>query len=369
MAFAIKPVLPKPVPYIIASFFAIIIASIYLFEHRFWCITYRAFIRRFSFYRIAAYLANMILSFLVLAKIIKSFLVKTCMDLLHLVCLPELRQAGAARNRHHGHVRQLVMVFRALHRSMAHRAHRPQGGRRMAAGRSVYRRHRARDPASALQPVLHPRDEDDRPRRSRRAVRRPVHAGHGRARDLPRANGEWVDAGRGQARRRRRRAHAPRCLRPASRSRSAASRRCRSRRRTPSTPTTSWRRTAPMWRAGSCCPIRRPSATSNGPSAACRAPGASSTGCGGWSARRPRSPQAPGERPAEFSPPALVVRKAAHSALAKVPRHREAALQRLRRAYLRIRQRLGSAIAKDEHAGLRLGGARGGRIMVGCFTR
>ena len=36
---------------------------------------------------------------------------------------------------------------------------------------------------------------------------------------------------------------------------------------------------------------RRPSATSNGPSAACRAPGASPTGCGGWSARRPRSPQ------------------------------------------------------------------------------
>ena len=36
---------------------------------------------------------------------------------------------------------------------------------------------------------------------------------------------------------------------------------------------------------------RRPSATWNGPSAACRAPGASPTGCGGWSARRPRSPR------------------------------------------------------------------------------
>ena len=64
------------------------------------------------------------------------------------------------------------------------RADRPQGGRRLAAGRPVYRRHRARDPASALQPLLHPRDEGDRPCRHRRAVRRPVHAGHGGARDL-----------------------------------------------------------------------------------------------------------------------------------------------------------------------------------------
>ena len=66
------------------------------------------------------------------------------------------------------------------------------------------------------------------------------------------------------------------------------SRRCRSRRRTSSTPTTSWAATAPTWRAGSCCRIRRPSATSNGPSAACRAPGDSRSGSGGSSARRPR---------------------------------------------------------------------------------
>ena len=80
---------------------------------------------------------------------------------------------------------------------------------------------------------------------------------------------------------------------PASRSRSAASRRCRSRRRTPSTRTTSWRPTAPTWRAGSCCRTRRPSATSNGPSAACRARGASPTGCGGRSAKPPSSPRTP----------------------------------------------------------------------------
>ena len=45
------------------------------------------------------------------------------------------------------------------------------------------------------------------------------------------------------------------------RSRSARSRRCRSRRRTWSTPTTSSPATAPTPRAGSCCRIRRPSAT------------------------------------------------------------------------------------------------------------
>ena len=44
--------------------------------------------------------------------------------------LPALRQAGAARNRHHGYVRRLVLVFRALHRSVARgRADRSENGR------------------------------------------------------------------------------------------------------------------------------------------------------------------------------------------------------------------------------------------------
>ena len=43
------------------------------------------------------------------------------------------------------------------------------------------------------------------------------------------------------------------------------------------------RPTAPTRRAGSCCPTARPSATWNGPRPASRAPGASSSGCGGWS--------------------------------------------------------------------------------------
>ena len=54
------------------------------------------------------------------------------------------------------------------------------------------------------------------------------------------------------------------------------------------------RPTAPTSPAGSCCRTRRPTATWNGPSAACRAPGASPTGCGAWSARPPRSPLGPG---------------------------------------------------------------------------
>ena len=53
------------------------------------------------------------------------------------------------------------------------------------AGRPVYRRRRARRPAPALFALLHPRLEALRLHRSRRAVRRPVHPGHGTAPDLP----------------------------------------------------------------------------------------------------------------------------------------------------------------------------------------
>ncbi len=51
------------------------------------------------------------------------------------------------------------------------------------------------------------------------------------------------------------------CCKPASRSRSARSRRCRSPSATPWTPTTLSRPMAPTPRAGSCCPTRRPTAT------------------------------------------------------------------------------------------------------------
>ena len=53
------------------------------------------------------------------------------------------------------------------------------GGELLAAGGSVYRRRRACDPASALFPLLHPRHEQERAFEPERALRRPVHPGHG----------------------------------------------------------------------------------------------------------------------------------------------------------------------------------------------
>ena len=80
--------------------------------------------------------------------------------------LSAMRSHRTARDRHHGHLRQLVVVFCALHRSEErYRAGRSENCRRMDAGQPIYRRHRARDPAPALQPLLHPRDENDRTRR------------------------------------------------------------------------------------------------------------------------------------------------------------------------------------------------------------
>ena len=68
-------------------------------------------------------------------------------------------------------------------------------------------------------------------------------------------------AGRGQDRDRRQRPPRQPDRHPARKSRSARSRRCRSRSATPSIPTTSSRPTAPTSRAGSCCRIRRRTAT------------------------------------------------------------------------------------------------------------
>ena len=98
---------------------------------------------------------------------------------------PQCVGTCAARNRHHGHLCRLVLVLHALHRSVERDvADDAEGRQRMAAGRSIYRRHRARDFASAVFALLHPRDEKDRPCRHRRTFRRPVHAGHGGARNL-----------------------------------------------------------------------------------------------------------------------------------------------------------------------------------------
>ena len=63
---------------------------------------------------------------------------------------------------------ELIVVFHPLHRSVdQYRSDRSQSGRRVDAGRPIHRRHRARDSAPALQPVLHASDEEDRACRAR----------------------------------------------------------------------------------------------------------------------------------------------------------------------------------------------------------
>ncbi len=98
--------------------------------------------------------------------------------------LPRMRRQGRARDRHVRYVLRIVVVFRAL--LLAARADRVQSqrGRLLAAGRSIYRRHRACRPASALFALLHPRAEAMRLSRREGAVRRPLHPGHGLPRDL-----------------------------------------------------------------------------------------------------------------------------------------------------------------------------------------
>ena len=77
----------------------------------------------------------------------------------HVAC-PQCGSAGAARDRHDGHLRRFVLVLRALHRPDGSTDGPTDRDRRpLAAGRPVYRRHRARDPAPALFALLHARDE------------------------------------------------------------------------------------------------------------------------------------------------------------------------------------------------------------------
>ena len=100
--------------------------------------------------------------------------------------VPLVRQAGEARNRHHGHVRRLVVVFRALLLPRPGQGHGRRARQLLDAGRPVHRRHRARHPAPAVLALLPARDaRRDRPdAERRRAVHQSAHAGHGARRVL-----------------------------------------------------------------------------------------------------------------------------------------------------------------------------------------
>ena len=86
--------------------------------------------------------------------------------------LPDLRRSGHPRDRHHGHLRRLVVVLPALHRPVDGGPALRSGHRRpLDAGRPVHRWHRARHPPSALRPLLH-----QGPGRRRPGPRRPAGA-------------------------------------------------------------------------------------------------------------------------------------------------------------------------------------------------
>ena len=97
--------------------------------------------------------------------------------------LPVLRRRRQARDRHHGHVRRLVVVLPALlRRPQRRRALGPRGAGRLDGGRPVHRRRGARDPAPDVRALL--REGAGRPGPAVRtgAVRPPVHPGHGHPR-------------------------------------------------------------------------------------------------------------------------------------------------------------------------------------------
>ena len=150
--------------------------------------------------------------------------------------LPEVRQAGAARDRHHGHLRRFVLVLRALLPAAGKTdAMVDERDQLLDAGRPVHRRHRARHPAPALFALLDQGDARPRPGQLRRALRQPADAGHGAEPHLlaPHRQGRHrVLRARGSrtGARRRRPRHRRHARRPtASRSTTAASAPCRSR--------------------------------------------------------------------------------------------------------------------------------------------
>ena len=75
--------------------------------------------------------------------------------------LSELRRQGNTRDRHARHVRGFKLVFHPLRQPARGQAVRSRRGRKVAAGRAIYRRRRACDPALALRAFLDPRAAAD----------------------------------------------------------------------------------------------------------------------------------------------------------------------------------------------------------------
>ncbi len=197
---------------------------------------------------------------------------------------------GAARNRHRWTRSSIPPGISPASpiRTLTDQPTDPRNGRHLAAGRPVYRRCRARDSPSALFALLHPRDED-RPATS--ASSEPFKGlftpGHGGARDLStgssrRRHGFRPPRSRSSDRRRVARA---KLLATGETDRDRLHREDeRNPRRTSWTPTRSSRPTAPIPPAGSCCRTPRRSATCSGPKPASKAPAASCSASGSWSA-------------------------------------------------------------------------------------
>ena len=136
---------------------------------------------------------------------------------------PKCGARRAARDRHDGHLRRLVLVLPALLRRAQRRgAVGPRDRRRLDAGRPVHRRRRARDPAPDVRALLHEGARRPRLPRLPGAVRAPLHAGdgHARRREDVQVEGQHRQPGRlRRALRRRRHARLHPLRRPPGRGR------------------------------------------------------------------------------------------------------------------------------------------------------
>ena len=97
--------------------------------------------------------------------------------------VPAVRRGGRARDRHVRYLHGVELVLRALYLARCQR-HGGWACEALAAGGSVHRRHRARDPAPDVFPLLSPVDARCRPGAGQRAGDQPADAGHGGGGDI-----------------------------------------------------------------------------------------------------------------------------------------------------------------------------------------